>query len=229
MYMQSVDWKKFRAWLENSPWDLMLFIAGSMCYIKLHCLCSRKPGFTYVGCVCSKEKGSGNRPCLMAGQVWVTHSHPCHSQLLLRQDFMNRHCCSVAKHHELQHARLPCPSLSPGVCSNSCPLSQWCYLTILSSVALFSFCLESFPASGSFPMNWLWIRCPKYWSFNFSISPSNGYSGLISFRIDWFDLLAVQGTRKHLLQHHSSKASILGTQPSLWYNSHIHTWPLEKP
>ena len=153
MYMQSVDWKKFRAWLENSPWDLMLFIAGSMCYIKLHCLCSRKPGFTYVGCVCSKEKGSGNRPCLMAGQVWVTHSHPCHSQLLLRQDFMNRHCCSVAKHHELQHARLPCPSLSPGVCSNSCPLSQWCYLTILSSVALFSFCLESFPASGSFPMN----------------------------------------------------------------------------
>ena len=71
-------------------------------------------------------------------------------------------------------------------------------------------------------------RWPQYWSFSFSISPSNEYSGLISFRIDWFDLLAVQGTLKSLLQHHSSKASIL-TQPSLWFNSHIHTWLLEKP
>ena len=73
------------------------------------------------------------------------------------------------------------------------------------------------------------IRWPKYWSFSFSISPSNEYSGLISFRIDWLDLLAVQGTLKSLLQQHSSKASILGAQPSLWSNSHIHTWPLEKP
>ena len=63
---------------------------------------------------------------------------------------------------------------------------------------------------------------PKYWGFSFSISPSNEYSGLISFRMDWFDLLAVQGTLKCPLQHHSSKASIL-TQPSLWSNSHIHT------
>ena len=57
--------------------------------------------------------------------------------------------------HGLQHARLPYPSLSPGVCSNSCPLSQWCSLSISSSVAPFSFCLQSFPASGSFPMSWL--------------------------------------------------------------------------
>ena len=71
------------------------------------------------------------------------------------------------------------------------------------------------------------IRWPKYSSFSFSISPSNGYSGLISFRIDCFDHLAVQGTLKSLLQHHSSKASILRTQLSLWSNSHIHT--LEKP
>ena len=68
----------------------------------------------------------------------------------------------------------------------------------------------------------LHIRWPNNWSFSFSISPSNEYSGLISFRIDWFDLLAVQGTLKSLLQHHSSKASIL-TQPSLWSNSHIRT------
>ena len=71
------------------------------------------------------------------------------------------------------------------------------------------------------------IRWPKYWSFSFSISPSNEYSGLLSFRMDWLDLLAVQQTFKSLLQHHSSKASILRTQLSLWSNSHIHT--LEKP
>ena len=66
------------------------------------------------------------------------------------------------------------------------------------------------------------IRWPKYWSFSFSISPSNEYSGLISFRIEWFDLLAVQGTLKSLLQHHSSKVSILSAQPSLWSSSHTH-------
>jgi len=69
----------------------------------------------------------------------------------------------------------------------------------------------------------LCIRWPKNWSFRFSISPSNKYSGLVSFRIDWFDLLAVQGTLKSLVQHHSSKASILGGELSLWSNSHIHT------
>ena len=74
----------------------------------------------------------------------------------------------------------------------------------------------------------LCIRWPKYWSFSFNISPSNEHSGLISFRMDWLDLLAVQGTLKSLLQHHSSKASILWPQLSLWSNSHIHTGLLEK-
>ena len=73
----------------------------------------------------------------------------------------------------------------------------------------------------------LCIRWPKYWSFNFNISPSNEQPGLISFRMDWLDLLAVQGTLKSLLQHHSSKASILRTQLSLYSNFHIHPWPLE--
>ena len=73
------------------------------------------------------------------------------------------------------------------------------------------------------------IRWPKYWSFSFSISLSNEYSRLISFSNDWFDLLAVQGTLKSLLQYHSSKASNFGSQPSLWSNFHIHTWLLEKP
>ena len=75
----------------------------------------------------------------------------------------------------------------------------------------------------------LCIRWPKYWSFNFSISPSSEYSGLISFRIDWFDLLAVQGTLKSLLQHHSSKNQFFGAQLYLWSNSYICTWLLEKP
>ena len=71
------------------------------------------------------------------------------------------------------------------------------------------------------------IRWPKYWSFSFSISPSNEFSGQISFRIDWLDLLAVQGTPKSFLQHHSSKASVLQLSVFLWSNSHIHTRLLE--
>ena len=109
--------------------------------------------------------------------------------------------------HEPQHARLPCPSPIPRAYSDSCPLSCWCHPTISSSVVPFSSCLQSFPASGSFQMSQ--IRWPKYWSFSFNISSSNEYPGLISFRRDWLDLLAVQGTPKSLLQHHSSKASIL--------------------
>ena len=92
---------------------------------------------------------------------------------------------------ELQHTRLSCPSLSPGVCSNSCPLSQWRHPTILSSCPLFL--LPSiFPSIRVFSNeSALRIRWPKYWSFSFCISPSNEYSGLISFRIDWFDLLTI--------------------------------------
>ena len=108
--------------------------------------------------------------------------------------------------HGLQCARLPCPSPIPGAYSNSCPLSRWCHPTTSSSVVPFSSCFQSSLASGSFLMSQ--FRGPKYWSISFNISPSNEYSGLISFRIDWFDL-ADQGTLKSLLQHHSSKASIL--------------------
>ena len=141
--------------------------------------------------------------------------------------------CSVVSNslppHGLQHIRLPCPSPSPGVCLNSCPLSQWCHPTIASSATpYFSSYPQSFSVPGSFPMALL-IRWPNYWSFSFSISPSNDYSGLISFRIDWFDPLAVQGTLKSLLQQHSSKDQLFGTQPFLLSSSHICTWLLEKP
>ena len=83
-------------------------------------------------------------------------------------------------------------------------------------------------APGSFPESVLHIRWPKYWSFSFTISPSKEYSGLISFRIDWVDLLAVQGTLKSLLQHIVQKHQFFSAQPSLRSNSHIHTWLLEK-
>ena len=113
--------------------------------------------------------------------------------------------------HGLQHARFPCLSPSLRACSNSCPLSWWCHPTISSSVIHFSSCLQSFPASGPYLMSEsaLRIMWPKDWSFIFSLSPSNEYSGLISFRTEWFDLLTVQGTFKSLLQHHNSKASII--------------------
>ena len=111
--------------------------------------------------------------------------------------------------HRLQHARLPCPSPTPRVYSNPCPLSWWCHPTISSSIVPFSFHLQSFLSIRVFSdESALHIRWPKYWSFSFSISPCNEYSELISFMY-WFDLLVVKGTLKSLLQHCCSKASIL--------------------
>ena len=108
----------------------------------------------------------------------------------------------------LQHARLPCPLPSPRICPSSCPLNQWYHPTISSSVSSFSFCLQSFPASVSFPVSQFFTSGGQRLELSFSISPSNEYLGLISFRIDWFDL-AVQRTLKSLLQLHNLKASIL--------------------
>ena len=95
--------------------------------------------------------------------------------------------------------------------SQSLPkLHWWCHPAISSSEALFSFCFSVFPSIRDFSSETaVCIRWPKYWSFSFSISPSNEYSGLISLKIDWFDLFAVQGTFWSLLQHQSLKASIL--------------------
>ena len=132
--------------------------------------------------------------------------------------------------HESQHTRPPCPSPSPRVHSDSCPSSPWCHPAISSWILPFSSCPQSLPASESFSNESnLHIRWPKYWSFSFSIILSKEHTGLISFRMDWLDLLAVQGTLKSLLQHHSSKHQFFGTQPSSQSNSHIHTWPQEKP
>ena len=110
----------------------------------------------------------------------------------------------------LQQIRPPCPSPAPGVYPNSRPLSQWCHPTISSSVVPFSSHLQSFPASGSFQTSQFFASGGQSIGvFSFNISPSNEYSGVISFRMDWLDLPALQGTLKSRLYHHSSKASIL--------------------
>ena len=120
--------------------------------------------------------------------------------------------CSVMltlQPHGLQHARPPCSSPTPGVYSNSCPLSRWCHPTISSSVIPFSSCPQSFLEPGSFPMSQLfaWGGQSIGVSASTSVLPMN--PGVFSFRMDWLDLLAVRGTLKSVLQHHSSKESIL--------------------
>ena len=121
--------------------------------------------------------------------------------------------CSVLsdslRPYGLQHARLPCSSPPPGAYSNSYPLSRWCHPTISSSVVPSPPALNLSQQQSLFKESALCIRWPKYWSFSFSISPPKEHPELISFRMDWLDLLAVQGTLKSLLQHHSSNASIL--------------------
>ena len=135
--------------------------------------------------------------------------------------------CSVVSDslppHGLQYTRLPCHSPSPRACSGSCPLNQWCHPTISLYVVPFS-CLQSFTASGSLLMSQLFTSGGQ----SMGASASNEYSGLISFRIDWFDLLAVKGTLKSLLQHHSCKASILSWSALLVQLSHPYITGCEK-
>ena len=131
--------------------------------------------------------------------------------------------------HRLQHIRLPCPSLSPGVCSNSCPSSQWCHPTISSSVTPFSSCPQSFPASGSFPISWLFTSSGQ------SIASSASASVFPMNMQGWFPLGLIgliSLLSKRLLTVSSSiivqKHQFFGIQHPLWSNSHIHTWLLKK-
>ena len=157
---------------------------------------------------------------------WIVWCANCISILLLFNLSVVSDCF---RPHGLQHIRLPCHSPSlPEACSNSCPIESVMpsnHLILCRSLLLLP---SIFPSIRVFSNELaLPIRWSKYWSF--SISPSNEYAGLISFRVDWCDLLAVQGTLKSLLQHHSSKYQFFDAQTSLWSSSHIHTWLAEKP
>ena len=129
--------------------------------------------------------------------------------------------CSVVsdslRPYGLQHTKLPSPSLAPGVCSNSCLLGWWCHPTNSSCVVPFSSCSQSFPASGSFPVSQLFTSGGQSIGASAS-SLSNEYSGSVSFRIDWFDLLAVQGALKSLLQNYSSPSVL---QCSIFFMVHL--------
>ena len=132
--------------------------------------------------------------------------------------------------HESQHARPPCPSPTARVHSNSRPSSPWCHPAISSSVIPFSSCPQSLPASEPFPMSpTLHMKWPEYWSFSFSIISSKEHPGLISFRMDWWISLQSKGLSRVFsnttVQKHQFSAAQLSSQP----NSHIHTWPLQKP
>ena len=118
--------------------------------------------------------------------------------------------------HQLQQTRPPCPSTTPGVYSDSCQLSWWCHPNISCSVIPFSSCLQSFPASWSFQMNQLFASGGQSIGISASaISPSNEYSGMISFRMDWLDLLAVQGTLRAFSNTTVQKHQFFGAQLSL--------------
>ena len=145
-------------------------------------------------------------------------------------------CLSVAKScpdyfrpHELQHTKLPYPLLSPKVCSNSCPLSQWCHPTISSSVTPFFSFPQSFSASESFQWVGSSNRWLKYWSFSFCISPSNEYSGWFPLGLTLLISLLSKGLWRVFSITLIRKHQFFGTQPSFWSNSHIPTWLLEKP
>ena len=130
--------------------------------------------------------------------------------------------CPTLQPHILQHTRLAIHHQCPEPTQTTCPLYRWCHPIISSCVVPFFSCNQSFPASGSFSVSQFFPSGGQSIGGSASaVSPSNDYSGLISFRIDWFDLLAVQGTLKSLLQHHSSKQQFFDARPSLWSNSHI--------
>ena len=130
--------------------------------------------------------------------------------------------------HELQHARLPCPPLSPRVCSNSCPLNQWCYLAISSSASPFSFYLQSFPASGSFPVSQLFPPGGQSIGASALVLPIN-VEGWSPLELTGVISLVSRGLSRAFSSTTIQKHQFFGALHSLWSNSHISTWLLEKP
>ena len=165
---------------------------------------------------------------------WASNDHLFFLVISISFWFLLLFSCSVMsdslRPHGLQHTRLPCPSPSPRACSNPCPLSLWCHPTISSSVVPFSSHLQSFPASGSFPMSQLFSSGGQ------STGASASASVLPMTIQDWFPLgliglisLKSKGLSRIFSYTTVQKHQFIGAQPSLWSNFHIHTWLLEKP
>ena len=169
---------------------------------------------------------------IIQGWLKYTHTHniqivnkKCNHLLLFSHSVLS----NFLQPHGLQHIRLLCPSPSSRACSNSCALSRWCHPTILSSAVPFSSCLLSFPASTSFPMSWLLTSGGR------SIGASASASVLLMNIQDWFPLgwtgwisLQSKGLSRGFFNITVQKYQFFSTHPSLWSNSHIHTWLLEK-
>ena len=139
-------------------------------------------------------------------------------------------CPTLCEPMNCSNSRLPCPSLSPEVCSNSCPLSWWCHSTISSSVAFFSSCPQSFPATGSFPMSWLFAS--GVWRIGASASqsvPPMNIQGWFPLGLTGFISLLLKGLLRVFSSTTVPKHQFFGAQSSSQSNSHIHTWPMEKP
>ena len=160
--------------------------------------------------------------------------NPCSLEEKLMTNLVSQFSHSVTsdslRPYQPQHVRLPCPSPTPGACSNSCPSSQWCHATTLSSVIPFSSCLQSFPASGSFPVSQFLASGGQSigTSVSTSVLPMNIQDW---FPLEWTGLISLQskGLSRVFSNTTVQKHRFFGTQLSLWSNSHIHPWLLEKP
>ena len=174
----------------------------------------------FVWIQCTKENCSWHSPNL--GEIWW---HSPNLKLLFSHSVMS----NSLWFHGLQHTRLPCPSPSPGTCSNSCQLNWWYHPTISSSVALFSFCLQSFPASGSFPMSQLFTSGGQNTGVSAlaSVHPMS-IQGLFHLRLTSLISLLSKGLSRVFSSPTVQKHQFFSTQPSLWPSYHNYAWLLER-
>ena len=206
---------------EEGPCDSPTFLLHSVCLLGKSSSIFRKVSKSAVGAVGSAQ----------------TQSLPCSSLYLFPKSTIwcsVQFSCSVVSNslrpHEPQHARPPCPSPTPGVYPNSCPFNRWCHLTISSSVIPFSSCLQFFPTLGSFQMSQIFSSGGQNIgaSASTSVLPMNIQGW---FPLGWTGLISLQskGLSRVFSNTTVREYQFFGAQPSLWSNSHIHTWLLQKP